>query len=465
MTFFTVRVIKQPTAIYSALMSFSISIFYLVFSLMQSSSWQSLNSSASSSFGDDRDLWMQFATAFPDTAKMETLGWQINFWPPGNIAVLTIGNFVFGSLLAAAIFHVLLVALTQAALTYQCASLFPENTRNRVISFLIVVVFHLSFIYRSAFIEAVLTPDYLASALMCLACIMFYKILVKQKPIAIDFIFISFLLTLSGYIRITTYQIVLLGFLLSITLVFILKLLRRKTSHRLISTLMIFTLSFLLFLPWITYRSVGIYNNDFVKGVQFSGQARFALQHQWDTPADLALAPQLNLMGLGTACKIDPIKCEELSKRVEAIVSGDLPITMDDEWDLRSREAIRTLLENPLEWIQIKLEFFPQAYFQKSVYDSIDEEIHYSWDLLLVLVLLLYNIVQLIRKRKTISAKILSLVQLIALALSAQLLITQALLRFFLPSIVLTILVSVVVTSVVKLSVDEKELDQEAEIK
>ena len=309
--------------------------------------------------------------------------------------------------------------------------------------------------------DAALTPDYLASVLLCLACILAYKVLKKRKPTPFDFICISFLLALSGYIRVTTYQIVLLGFLLSITIILTLRMLRRKTSQKSISTLIIFTLSFLLFLPWITYRSIGIYENDFAKGLQFSGQARFALQHQWDTPADLATAPQLNLMGLGTACKIDSIKCAVLSKRVQAIVSGDLPITMDDEWDLRSREAIRTFLDQPLKWIQIKIEYFPQSYFQKSVYDSIDEKNHYSWDLVLVLVLFIYNIVQLIRKRETSSAKYLSVLQLIAVALSAQLLVTQSLLRFFLPSILLTILVSIVVSSVAKTSKAEKSIDQE----
>lgn len=467
MNFLGDRVSKHPTAIFSALISFSMSMLYLVFSIIPSSPWQSLNSTTTSFFGDDRDLWLQFATAFPDIAKMETLSWQLNFWPPGNIAILTLGNFLFGSLLAAALFHVLLLALTQAALTYQCASLFPENLRNRVITFLIVLMFHVSFIYRSAFIDAALTPDYLASVLMCLACVLIYKIFLKPKtkPRPLDLIFISFLIGLSGYIRITSYQIVLLGFLLSITLVLTLKLLRRKTSQRLVSILMIFTLSFLLFLPWITYRSIGIYNNDFLKGVQFSGQARFALQHQWDTPSDIAIAPQLNLMGLGTACKIEPIKCAELSKRVQAIVSGELPITMDDEWDLRSREAIRTFLDQPLKWIQIKIEYFPQAYFQKSVYDSIDENNHYSWDLVLVLVLLLYNVVQLIRKRNTISARYLSIVQFVAIALTAQLLITQALLRFFLPSILLTIVVSIIVSSVVESSTAEKSIDQEEGIR
>jgi hypothetical protein len=461
MIFSADRVFRHPTALFSALISFSISVFYLVFNLIPSSPWQSLNSAAPSYFGDDRDLWLQFAAAFPDMSKMETLSWQLNFWPPGNIAVLTLGNFLFGSLLAAALLHVLLLALAQAALTYQCASLFLENVRNRVILFLIVFVFHLSFIYRSAFMDAALTPDYLASVLLCLACILAYKVLKKRKPTPFDFICISFLLALSGYIRVTTYQIVLLGFLLSITIILTLRMLRRKTSQKSISTLIIFTLSFLLFLPWITYRSIGIYENDFAKGLQFSGQARFALQHQWDTPADLATAPQLNLMGLGTACKIDSIKCAVLSKRVQAIVSGDLPITMDDEWDLRSREAIRTFLDQPLKWIQIKIEYFPQSYFQKSVYDSIDEKNHYSWDLVLVLVLFIYNIVQLIRKRETSSAKYLSVLQLIAVALSAQLLVTQSLLRFFLPSILLTILVSIVVSSVAKTSKAEKSIDQE----
>ena len=195
----------------------------------------------------------------------------------------------------------------------------------------------------------------------------------------------------------------------------------------------------MLFAPWVIFRSVGIYDNDFLRGLQFSSQARFALDHQWDTPAELKINPSLKLMGLGTACAVDKPKCTWLSDRQTRILAGTLPVTIDDEMNLSAKEAIKTLLESPLAWMSIKLEFFGQSYFQKSVYDSIDSKYHFSLDLVLVILFIPLIILLILRMQRSPRKFFIIACLSSSLFLATQLLITQSLLRFFLPSISLLV--------------------------
>jgi hypothetical protein len=196
-------------------------------------------------------------------------------------------------------------------------------------------------------------------------------------------------------------------------------------------------ITFILFAPWITYRSFVIYDKDVSRGLQFSAQARFALNHQWDTPSELKENPSLKYMGLGTACAIDKIKCKWLSDRQTQILNGTLNKTIDDEWDLRSKEAIEVLLRNPIAWIDLKLDYFGQSYFQKSVYDSIDTKFHFSIDLILILCFIPIVIFLLLRMRRSPRKYFVTTTFAFSLFLAGQLLVTQSLLRFFLPSIAL----------------------------
>jgi len=222
---------------------------------------------------------------------------------------------------------------------------------------------------------------------------------------------------------------------------------KKVFSVKLRNMFTIFLIASILFAPWVFFRAVIIYDNDFNKGIQFSYQARFALQHQWDTPADLAKNPNLKLMGLGIACEIDPGKCRELELRKNLILTGKSNRIMDDEDDVRSREAIKVLLLHPVKWLELKFKYFGNAYFQKSVYDRIDNHVHYSWELLLVLFLVPSNLILSSKVTSRQNRRFVRGLQLLAIFLALQLLVTQAVLRFFLMSILLTFTTSVLVAS------------------
>jgi hypothetical protein len=286
----------------------------------------------------------------------------------------------------------------------------------------------------------VLTSDYLAAISLALGVVFSYKYFFEdfKKPSSPLFAALAF--ALSGYLRVTTFQLTLIALFIA-TLTGVMIFLKKKSFTTIFrKAVAIVLITSLLFVPWVIFRSVGIYNNDFLRGLQFSSQARFALNHQWDTPAELKANPALKLMGLGTACAIDKPKCIWLSDRQTRILAGTLPKTIDDELDLRSKEAIKTLLENPLTWMSIKLKFFGQSYFQKSVYDSIDSKYHFSLDLILVILFIPLVIFLILRMQRS-PRKIFIITSLSSsLFLATQLLITQSLLRFFLPSISLLVI-------------------------
>jgi hypothetical protein len=119
---------------------------------------------------------------------------------------------------------------------------------------------------------------------------------------------------------------------------------------------------------------------------------------------------------------------------------------MDDEFEDRSLEALKTFIKNPFEWVTLKSKYIPATYFQSSVYDTVDGKIHFSADLILILLLLPYNIFMIIKLANRYSRYFNLTLQLISLTLFFQLYLTQVLLRFYLPSITLTILASLLIT-------------------
>ncbi len=415
-------------------------IFCLVcfrFSILYSPQFESLSRGGPIFFSDDRDGWLAFANAFPRIEELKPLSWQLNFWPPGNIAVLSVGTYLTGSLLYGAIFHIFLVSTIQATLTYQCASLFSKSRKLLPLILLATILFHSSFLFRSSFIDTVLTSDYLASICLALGLVISYKYFFEDSrgwPYAV---LASLSLALSGYLRVTTYQLTLIA-VLGVFLKLTVDVIKKKQPSGIFRRLIAITLiTFVLFTPWITYRSLVIYDKDVSRGLQFSAQARFALNHQWDTPSELKENPSLKYMGLGTACTIDEIKCKWLSDRQTQILNGTLKKTLDDEWDLRSTEAIKVLLRNPITWINLKLDYFGQSYFQKSVYDSIDSKFHFSIDLILIVCFIPITLFLLLRMRQSPRKYFVTTTFAFSLFLAGQLLVTQSLLRFFLPSIAL----------------------------
>lgn len=431
---------RISNALIAAIFSVIFCLLYFKFWILLSPPFQSLIITDTPKFGDDRDGWLAFANAFPSRENMSPHGWQINFWPPGNIGVLSIGKFLTGSIFYAAIFHIILVSVIQAVLIFQCVSLFSKEKKKLPLILLFVSLFHLSFLFRSSFVDTVLMSDYLASISLALGVIFSYRYFFDDSHKHHLAIFAALAFAFSGYLRVTTYQLILFAFLVTFfigTVLFI----RNKPATRIFrKTVAIILITFIVFTPWILYRSIGIYNNDFSRGLQFSAQARFALNHQWDTPSELQANPSLKFMGLGTACAIDKPKCIWLSDRQTRILAGTLPKTIDDEMDLRSKEAIKTLLGNPIGWMNIKLNYFGQSFFQKSVYDSIDSNYHFSIDLIVVILFIPLVSLFVLKMQRSGRRNFVIATFLCSLLLAAQLLIVQSLLRFFLPSIALLVI-------------------------
>ncbi len=437
---FKLNLSKISNASVAAAISILFCLIYLKFSILNSLSFQLLRKGGNLNFGDDRDGWLAFANAFPNVKEMAPLSWQVNFWPPGNIGILSIGKFLTGSIFYASIFHVILVSIIQAILIYQCVSLFSKERKALPWVLLTVSILHLSFLFRSSFIDTVLMPDYLASISLALGLVFSYKYFFEYFKKSYLPVFAGLAFALSGYLRVTSFQLTLIALFIT-TLSGVLLFLKKKSFTSIFrKTVAITLITTVLFAPWVIYRSIGIYDKDYLRGLQFSSQARFALSHQWDTPAELNASPALKLMGLGTACAIDKPKCIWLSDRQTRILAGTLPTTIDDEWDLRSKEAIKTFLENPLTWMNIKFKFFGQSYFQKSVYDSIDSRFHFSIDLILLILLIPILIFFILKLRRSTRKFLVITTFFSSLFLAAQLLITQSLLRFFLPSISLLLI-------------------------
>lgn len=431
---------KISNASIAATISILFCLVYLKFFILNSLPFQFLRENGLPNFSDDRDGWLAFANAFPNVKEIAPLSWQVNFWPPGNIGILSIGKFLSGSIFYASIFHIILVATIQAILVYQCVSLFSKERKALPWILLIVSILHLSFLFRSSFIDTVLLADYLASISLALGVVFSYKYFFESFKKSYLPLFAALAFALSGYLRVTTFQLTVIALFVTALCGAVLFLKKKLLNAIFLKTVAITLITTVLFAPWVIYRSVGIYNNDFSRGMQFSAQARFALSHQWDTPSELKASPSLKFMGLGTACAIDMQKCVWLADRQSRILAGTLPKTIEDEWDLRSKEAIKTFLANPITWINLKLTFFGQSFFQKSVYDSVDSRYHFSIDLILIILFIPISLYFILKISQSTRKFFVLVCFLSSMFLAAQLLITQSLLRFFLPSIALLVI-------------------------
>ena len=397
-------------------------------------------------FFDDRDGWLDLASAISQGKFEPELTWQLAFWTPGNIGILSLGNILFQSTYFAAIFHVFIVAIAQATLVYLIIRNFSLVRKNYFFTIVVILLFQFSFLYRSAFIDSVLCPDYLACVLLCSALVLLYDFLNKTTFKLSNFMAIIFLVSASAYIRITAYQLVLILFLFCALLSVFSIVKKQKLPLTFKKLFLLSVIAIITFVPWIIIRSEVAYDGNYFKAAQFSYQGKLALGLQWADSNDFKKYPEFELMGLGIACKIDPIKCNYFSERKILIEDGAIDVTMDDEFEDRSLEALKTFIKNPFEWVTLKSKYIPATYFQSSVYDTVDGKIHFSADLILILLLLPYNIFMIIKLANRYSRYFNLTLQLISLTLFFQLYLTQVLLRFYLPSITLTILASLLIT-------------------
>ncbi len=427
-------------------MSLIISTYLFLSNIMFSMPFQKLRNGSPRYFFDDRDGWLQLASAVSKGQFEPELTWQLAVWPPGNIGILSLGNLIFQSTFMAAIFHIFIVALVQAILVYLILRNIITTKRNSFFLICIVIGYHLSFIYRSAFIDTVLFSDYLGSILLCCGIILLNEFMMDKYISLQKAILIVVFLSASAYVRITGYQIILSVFLISIAIGFLRIVLHKPLVEQLRKIILITVIIILTFVPWIVIRSEIAYNGNYLKGVQFSNQGKLALGLQWADVEDFNKYPEFELMGLGIACKIDPIKCKYFSERENLIENGILNTARDDEFEKRSLEALKTFVTNPAEWISLKSNYIPSTYFQSSVYDTVDGKIHFSLDLFLIILLVPYNIAMLIRLNDKQSKLFISAIQLIAFTTFIQLFLTQVLLRFYLPSIMLTLLCSILLS-------------------
>ena len=428
--------------------SLSMSLYLFVSSILFSSPFQRLRAGNTRFFFDDRDGWLDLASAISQGKFEPELTWQLAFWTPGNIGILSLGNVLFQSTYLAAIFHVFVVSIAQATLVYLIIKNFHLSNKYYFLTILGVVIFHLSFLFQSAFVDSVLCPDYLASILFCSAIVLLYEFINEKAFKLSNFMAIVFFASASAYIRITAYQIVIISLFICISYTIykiITKQILTLRFKKLFSLLIVITLTFV---PWIVIRSEIAYNGNYFKAAQFSYQGKFALGLQWADSKDFLKYPEFELMGLGIACKIDPVKCEYFSERKIMIENKILDVTMDDEFEYRSVEALKTFVKNPFEWVILKSKYIPSTYFQSSVYDTVDGKKHFSLDLVLIALLLPYNIFMITRLRDKYSKYFMATVQFVALSLFSQLFLTQVLLRFYLPSIMLTILTSILSTRI-----------------
>lgn len=427
-----ITLLKPPTI--GAFISILFSAYYIVTKILNSHQFQNLKYKTFPYFNDDRDGWLKFASLFPDGLKFHDQLWQINFWPPGNIGVLTLGRYLTSNLYGAALFHIVLVTAIQSLLTFKLVKVLSTNRISNIYVYLLTILYHISFIYKSSFVDTVLQPDYLASASLVCSIIYLHDYLFtgeysRNANLSKGVLLLSF----SSYLRITGYLTII------IVIVFLIVFAKKINRNLLIKLWAFFGLSLMLLLPWIGFRAYGIYNGNLIKGAQFSMQGNFALQHQWDTLNELESSPGLEYMGLGVACKVDKIKCIEFSSLRREIKAGKVNMDMETEFDLRSKAAIKTFLSNPIKWLSIKLPVIPATYFQKSVYESPSSKMYYSPDLIIYIFVGLVSWLIILKLPKTDELYFVVAMQLLAMILLCQLVMTQVILRFYLPIILLTL--------------------------
>ena len=136
--------------------SLSISLYLFISSILFSLPFQRLRAGNTRFFFDDRDGWLDLASAISQGKFEPELTWQLAFWTPGNIGILSLGNVLFQSTYLAAIFHVFVVSIAQATLVYLIIKNFHLLDKYYFLTILGVIIFHLSFLFQSAFVDSVL---------------------------------------------------------------------------------------------------------------------------------------------------------------------------------------------------------------------------------------------------------------------------------------------------------------------
>jgi len=448
-------------AIYAALIVFLINVIFEIQNVIFTDQFRALSSAnplTLSVFGDDRDGWLAAAASFAHF-HMSTYAWQVNFWPPGNIGILTLGYFVTRSLYGAALFHIVIELVGVSLLIFEFASWLVLARINRYLVLGLSILFAFSFTNSSSLSRYPLSSDYLAATFGTFAISYFLRRVVVERRYTISSWAIpGVTLAFAGYTRIFYYQLFLIGLLVILSYFIFIRIQKMAMTARVTSdferrnqetgrrnkeifrklTLSLIVVS-ILFAPWIAIRSFIIYPGNIVKGIQMSSQGRFALELQW-VRKDVADFRILQLMGLGTACKLDPVKCNFFANRDLAAKNGNSVITMDDDWDQKASAAIRVFIKHPLAWASLKLPSMYRAYFQRSAFDSVDTKVHLSLDRILILILFVANFLNSIflwaRRRLVVPIVLFSL----SAFLIGQLLITQTVFRVFLPGMLMILL-------------------------
>lgn len=398
-------------------------------------------------FPDDRSLWLNAVEYFGKNLDYGPHEWQLSLWPPGHILTSSAIYLIVGNLNIVLVLDYMITSLLTTLILLQIYYWFNYAKVNFVFYFLISVSFLFSPIYLSAMIETFFLTDLQSTLAGTLAILRIIRMVnSKEKTRKLDIAIASLLLAFAGYVRLTFYQITLLALALSIAFLLFSYLPRNKDSYLNLrkssgTIFKVTALTFFIFLPWIVIRGFVIYSDSFERGMEFSLQTRFALQSQWYDEVRLETEPNYPLVGQGIACKIDAVKCEFFTKQNKEILLGIKQIPMDEDFDLKSKEALKVFIKNPIEWVKLKWPVYGTSFFQKSVYDGADGNFHFSWDRVLVLFCFVINPILWLYARWKRIKLIEGSFALIVLSIFqiAQFLLTQLYFRFYLPAIAFTL--------------------------
>ena len=403
-------------------------------------------------FQDDRTYWLEAILYFGKNFNFGEHNWQLNLWAPGHLLFSSLTYLIFGKLILVIVFNYFITFLLMTLILFQVHYWLRRGDIKFSISLVPLVLFLFSPIYTSALVDTFFVPDLQATLAGSLAILRLVRLInLENQNSKLELFYIAVLLAFAGYLRLTYYQLTIYVLFIS-TLYLLFVSLREQNKKRYISyekvflSFKILVIAFLIFLPWILIRGYVMYPGNFAKGLEFSLQGRFALQTQWYDDEKLKTEPVFPLIGQGIACKVDKVKCAFFTNQNREIANGNLKLTMDEDFDLKAKAAIETFVRSPIEWIGYKLPIYGPTFFQASVYDKIDKNLHVSWDRILILICFIINpflwiYAKLKRLKLTIGALPLILLSCFQLV---QFLLTQLLFRFYLPAIAFTLMASLI---------------------
>ena len=401
-------------------------------------------------FQDDRTLWLNAILYFGQNLNFGEHTWQLTLWAPGHLLFSSVTYLIFGKLLLVIGFNYFITFLLMTLVLMQIHCWLDQVKVKFSISLIILALFLFSPIYTSALVDTFFMSDLQATIAGSLAILRLISLIDSQKLNSkLEHFNIAALLAFAGYMRLTYYQLTIYVLLFSALYLLFVSIRQRNKDRnfgydKVFFIFKISVITFLIFLPWILVRGYIIFPGNLSKGLEFSTQGRFALQAQWYDDIRLKTDPQFPLIGQGIACKVDKVKCDFFTNQNREISNGSLKITMDEDFDLKSKAAIETFVRSPIKWIEYKSPTYGPSFFQSSVYDTIDKNLHISWDRILILLFFIINPflwIYIKLKRFKLVVGTLPLILLSCFQL-VQFLLTQLLFRFYLPAIAFTLMAS-----------------------